>query len=253
MFIIRMNFIAQGLIYQIMKTILFDLDGTLLPIRPENFRLFFEEYIKLISGFCAQLVNPQLFAGTLIDATRLMMRNDGSRTNEEVFMSHFLPKLNISGEVIYPLLERFYLTEFVGLKKHTDPSELSGQIVQEALDRGWQVVLATNPVFPRVAIDERMNWANIRDFPWYYVTSYEKSRACKPSLLYYQDLVEKLSLNPEECWMIGNDKDEDMVAGRLGFKTFLVTDNSIGEGNNAPQPSEQGTMRELLCYIRGYL
>ena len=236
-----------------MKTILFDLDGTLLPMKPGNFHIFLEDYVKLISGFCAHLVKPQLFAKTLLDATDIMMRNDGSQTNEEAFMGYFLPMLNVKDDAIYPILESFYLTEFRKLKKYTDPSELSGQIVQEALDRDWQVVLATNPVFPRVAIDERMTWANIRDYPWHYITSYEKSRACKPSLKYYQELVEKLSLDPEECWMIGNDKDEDMVAGRLGFKTFLVTDNSLGEGVNAPQPSEQGSMKELLLYIRNHL
>ncbi len=233
-----------------MKTILFDLDGTLLPIEQDKFHLFFQDYVKLISKFCAHLVDPELFAQTLRDATITMFRNDGLKTNEEVFMSNFLPALNLKKEEIYPLLESFYLTEFRELKKHTEPSDLSGLIVQEAVDRGWQIVLATNPVFPRIAVDERMNWVNIRDYPWHYISSYEKSRACKPSLIYYKDLVEELGLVPQECWMIGNDRDEDMIAGKLGFKTFLVTDNSIGEGKNSPEPSVEGSMKELLLFMR---
>jgi FMN phosphatase YigB (HAD superfamily) len=236
-----------------MKTILFDLDGTLLPIQPHKFPVFFQDYVQAITGYCAHFVEPELFTQALLNATKLMFRNDGSCTNEDLFMSHFLPALNLKKEEIYPLLEGFYLTEFKKLKKHTEPTEIAGQLVQAALDRDFQVVLATNPVFPRVAIDERMAWANIKDYPWHYVTSYEQSRACKPSLLFYQDLVEELSLEPQECWMIGNDRDEDLVAGRLGFHTFLVADECIGEGADAPSPSAQGSRQELLQYMRNFL
>jgi len=232
-----------------MKTILFDLDGTLLPIGPDRFRLFLEDYLRLISGYCAHLVEPKKFAHTLLAATEMMVRNDGARTNEEVFMSFFLPALGLERAAIYPVLEEFYRTEFSKLSKHTEPTGLAGKIVEAALAKGWRVALATNPVFPRIAIEERMAWAGISEYPWCHVTSYEESRGCKPSLVYYRQLVDKLGLEPRECWMIGNDRDEDMIAGALGFKTYLLTDHALGEGAAAPPPTEQGTIGELFHYI----
>ena len=45
------------------------------------------------------------------------------------------------------------------------------------------------------------------------------------------DILNKLNCKAEECIMIGNDVDEDMVASNLGIKTFLLTDCLINKNN----------------------
>lgn len=230
-----------------MRTLLFDLDGTLLPLDVNMFR---EEYFSSISGYCSHLVEPRAFNHMLLKATSIMIKNDGTTTNEELFMRHFLPGLNLKKETLYPVLENYYTYEFTKLRKCVKKTELPRLIIEEALTKGWRIVLATNPLFPLIAIEERMRWAEIAHFPWTYISSYENSRACKPNLFYYQELVEKLSLRPGDCWMVGNDRDEDMVAGKLGFNTFLVTDYLLGEGKDMPKPREQGSLEQFYRFLK---
>lgn len=232
------------------KTILFDLDGTLLPLEMEK---FFEAYIYSISSFCSKLINPKLFVPHLLESTEKMVRNNGRMTNEEVFMESFLPPLDLKKEDAYPVFEEYYLTEFRKLKGYTEPSSVVPQVVEAALEQGYQIVLATNPLFPRLAVEERMRWAGVLDYPWSYITSYETSCFCKPNPQYFEEISTLLKLKPEECWMVGNDSQEDMVAGELGFRTYLVTDNLIGKGNSYIKPDKTGALSEFLLFLQNDL
>jgi len=212
-----------------MKTILFDLDGTLLHVNIDD---FLKEYLHSISSYCSALAQPKDFVPKLLEATTLMVRNNGKQTNEEVFMQNFLPALGKKYEQVYPLLERFYDEGFPQLERCAKRAENARLVVEEVLARGWQIILATNPLFPHQAIEERMRWAGIESYPWLHVTTYENSRSCKPNPLYYQEIVAKHGLEPKNCWMIGNDTGEDLVASELGLKTYLVTDYLIERQNN---------------------
>lgn len=233
-----------------MKTLLFDLDGTLLPL---EFGRFFRAYIKAISGFCAQLIPPDLFQRVLLESTEMMVRNDGAATNQEVFMRSFLRGVGISKDEIYPVFEEFYATEFPKLKEFTAPTAISAQIIEAALAGGWQIILATNPLFPRQAIEERMCWAGIHDYPWRHITSYETCHACKPNLLYYREIIENYGLDPGMSWMVGNDCQEDMVAKELGFNTYLVKDYLIKKNDKYPVPDKEGSLSDLLLFVKNGL
>lgn len=230
-----------------MKTVLIDLDGTLLPI---DMNEFLQEYLRLIGRYCSSLAEPQVFVKKLLDATGMMLRNNGGQTNEEVFMEHFLSALGKKREEVYPLLESFYTIEFPKLQKCVKKAASSRLVVEELAKRGWQLVLATNPLFPRQAIVERMRWAGVEDYPWLHISSYENSRSCKPNPLYYQEIIERLGLEPESCWMIGNDMEEDLVAATLGMKTYLVTDFLIQRDNVPYVPHGQGTLEDFLSFVR---
>ena len=68
-------------------TILFDLDGTLLPMDND---IFTKGYFK---GLAAELIPFGYDAGTLVDAvwrgTAAMVKNDGARPNCEAFWQTF--------------------------------------------------------------------------------------------------------------------------------------------------------------------
>lgn len=229
-----------------MRTVIFDLDGTLLPI---DFDGFLTEYIQSISVFCQDIIDPKLFVSALLQSIEVMMKNDGNKTNEEAFMTHFLGKTGLEKEKVYPLLEKYYLNEFCKLNKYVKKSRLSSDIVSTILKQDWQIVLATNPLFPRLAIEERMRWAGVADFPWLHITTYENSRGCKPQLIYYQEILDKLGLQPEKCWMIGNDTEEDMVAADLGISTYLITDYLIDKRKREIKPHGRGTLQEFAQFV----
>ena len=53
--------------------------------------------------------------------------------------------------------------------------------------------------------------------------------------------------------MIGNDVSDDMVAGELGIKTFLLTDNLINKENIDIAIYSHGGFIELNTFLKGLL
>lgn len=232
-----------------MKTVLFDLDGTLLPL---DLNYFLKEYMTAISGYFSDLVDPGKFTRALLNSTGVMVKNDGRITNQELFMNDFIPVVGIERETLYLRLEKFYTEEFGRLRRCVKQAELSAQVVQAVLDRGFRIVLATNPLFPLTAIRQRMDWAGVDHFPWAHITAFEECRACKPNPAYFREIMEKLDLNPQECWMVGNDTEEDLVAAQLGLKTYLVKDYLIEKGNYI-KPDAQGSLQDFLDFAKNKL
>jgi len=230
-------------------TLLFDLDGTLLPMDNEHFT---RGYFKRLVPHMAHLIEPDAFVKQIWASTEAMVRNDDPNlTNEQVFKEHFLTALNAREEDYWPVVNDFYAGEFGDLCDLSQPTPVAREIVEAAVRKGYKVVLATNPLFPRAATLHRMRWANIHDLPFELVTTYENSHFCKPNPNYYREILQKIGAAPESCMMIGNDAFEDLIAGRLGLTTYLVTDCTI----EAPDAGErlpydhQGSLQDLLRFI----
>jgi FMN phosphatase YigB (HAD superfamily) len=229
--------------------LLFDLDGTLLQWDSDA---FLQEYLQSIGVYASAHVDPRQFVKLLWASTEEMIRNEeADLTNQQVFEPHFLNALGLEKETIWPTLDRFYAEVFPKLRKHAHANQIGRQIVQAALDRGYKVVLATNPVFPRAAIVERMRWAGIEDMPFEWVTTYEESHFCKPNLGFYKEVVQSLGVGPKQCIMVGNDMQEDMIAGAIGMKTYWVTDQALDRKEGPKYSvSAKGTLEQLLGEIQ---
>ncbi|GAX91959.1 HAD family hydrolase [Effusibacillus lacus] len=232
-----------------LNTLLFDLDGTLLPMDNDHFT---KGYFKHLIPRVMHLIDQDKFIKQLWASTEAMVRSDdASRTNEQVFKEDFLGKSGIREEEIWPILVDFYQGEFHQLSHLTSPTPLARKAVETAMEKGYSVVLATNPLFPRAAIEARMKWANIEDLPFELVTTLEEMHFCKPNLSYYKEILQKIGRKPDECMMIGNDGFEDMIAGKLGMQTYLVTDCLIERNLLSDPIHQQGTMENLLEFIKG--
>ncbi|PWK13824.1 HAD family hydrolase [Tumebacillus permanentifrigoris] len=232
------------------KTLLFDLDGTLLPMDNDHFT---RGYFKRLVPRMAHLLPPETFLSQLLKSTDMMVRNnDPELTNEQVFKNDFLPAVNGREEDFWPSIEAFYAGEFGELIELSQPTSLAREICEAALHKGYQLVLATNPLFPRAATEHRMRWAGVEHIPFAFVTTYENSHFCKPNPNYYQEMVQKLGVAPESCMMIGNDAFEDLIAGTLGMQTYLVTD-CLKTGENDLPFTHKGTLADLLNFVRNEL
>ena len=110
--------------------------------------------------------------------------------------------------------------------------------------------LATNPIFPAVATENRIRWAGLKPEDFEFYTTYETCRYCKPNPKYYEDIVEKLGVSAEECLMVGNDVTEDMIAETLGMKVFLLTDCIINKENKDISVYPHGGFEELIDYLK---
>jgi FMN phosphatase YigB (HAD superfamily) len=216
-----------------LKALLLDLDDTLIDNAMDA---FIPAYFRALEAFVAGMVEPGKFIEELLNATRTMDRNDGTGpTNEEVFAAAFYPALGVPRDDLEPLLARFYSEAFPRLEPLTRPRPAAPRIVEWAIGRGLQVVIATNPLFPRTAIEQRMAWGGVGvdRFDYELVTCYENSHATKSSPAYFREIVQFLGRRPEECLMVGDNWGWDVVcAGKADLPAYWIA----ADGAQPPEP-----------------
>ena len=230
------------------KVIMFDLDGTLLPMEQDKFvKAYFSGLAKKIAPFGYE---PDAVVNAVFKGVGAMVRNDGTKTNEEVFWNKFCELLGDDIVKYKDVFEDYYRNEFQEVRHVCGFDNRAKETVALAKEKGFRVVLATSPLFPKIATESRMNWAGFdaNDFEIY--STYEDYRYCKPNLNYYKTILSKLDVSPNECVMVGNDVVEDMIAKELGFDVFLLTDNIVNRDNKDISKFNQGGYDELIEYIK---
>jgi len=228
-------------------TVMFDLDGTLLPMDQDE---FIKDYFsRMVKKMAPHGYEPQKLIDTLWRGTGAAIKNDGSKSNEEVFWE---VAFALNGEKILkdkPIFDDFYVNEFDKIKAVCGFAPQAAEIVHSLKDRGYRVILATNPIFPAQATRWRIQWAGLKPEDFELYTTYENSRHCKPNLDYYRDIMEQFGLKGEECVMVGNDVTEDMIAEKLGMKVFLLTDCIINKENLDISAYPHGGYDELKSFL----
>lgn len=231
------------------KHILFDLDGTLLPMVQDEFVKFYMPLLAKSYMNAGVSLDPKKFIGAVWAGYEAMVKNDGSCTNREAFWSYIEPELPISTGESEKIALNFYADEFNQAICTTKPNPVSNQIVKRAKERGFETYLATNPVFPRCATMNRIRWAGLDAEDFKVITTYETCTYCKPNPEYFRGILEEFSLDPSECLMVGNDVAEDLSIRSLGVKTYLVTDTMENKKNLPIDAEYMGTLDELLKFI----
>lgn len=233
------------------KYVLFDLDGTLLPMDQDLFvKAYFKELSKRI---CPLGYTPEALVQAVWHGMKQMLQNDGSRTNEAVFWDAFC---QACGEGILqhkPVFDDFYRTDFNKVQAVCGFTPLAQETVRLIRDSGVSTVVATLPVFPLSAIEARLRWASVDPALMQYITCYEDCCFTKPNPAFYREVLEKLGAAPEECLMVGNSVEEDMVAAQEGLSVFLLTDCLINEHHADISIYPHGTFEDLQAYWRTHL
>lgn len=230
------------------KHILFDLDGTLLPMSQNK---FVECYLTLLSRyFISYDIEPDALTGAIWKGVGTMIANDGSRTNEESFWACFTKLIPVKRDAMEPMLLDFYNNDFNQVIRVTRPSPYAPELIRTLKNSGKKLYLATNPIFPECATLNRIKWAGINAEDFEEITTYETYHYSKPNLLYYRELLDRFGLNPAECLMIGNSTEEDLCIRALGVKTCLVTD-CLENPKNLPLTADYtGSLQELTKDIQ---
>ena len=174
------------------KAILFDLDGTLLPM---DQRTFEHTYMKMLAAYLAPHgYDPKALIDAVWKGTGAMLANDGSRTNETAFWDTFAGILGEGVREDIPHFDQFYRTDFSKVQAVSTPDPAALTLVKRIRAAGIPMAIATNPVFPAIATESRMRWAGLdaEDFALY--TTYETSRFCKPSPGYYLEVCAALGV-----------------------------------------------------------
>ena len=229
------------------NTILFDLDGTLLPMDQEK---FVNGYFKMLAAKLAPYgYEPQQLINAILAGIEAMIKNDGSQLNEDAFWKRFV---DIYGDKVLadkPVFEDFYKNEFQDARSFCGFNPKAAETVRLLKDKGYRVVLATNPLFPSIATESRIRWAGLEPSEFDLYTTYENTSYCKPNLDYYRDILKRINCRPEECLMVGNDVGEDMVVEALGMQVFLLTDCLINTQKKDITAYPHGSFEQLLSML----
>ena len=230
------------------RYILFDLDGTLLPMDQDVF-------IKAYFGGIAQKLaphgyDPEKLIKAIWAGTYTMIKNDGSRTNEEAFWDYFTTIFGETARDDEKIFEEFYRLEFQKVQQVCGFDPKAAEMIARLKDMGFTLALATNPIFPAIATQSRMRWAGLKEEDFAFYTTYENSTFCKPNPEYYRQVLQKLGADPTECLMVGNDVTEDMVAQTLGMQVFLLTDCLINKEDKDISAWPHGSFDALMEHIQ---
>lgn len=229
------------------KAVLFDLDGTLLPMDNDEFT---KAYLRSLAEYMVKFeYEPQKFIKTIWNCVNAMVLNDGKQTNEKVFWNTFCTVYGKKALRDIQHFEDYYKTDFQTVRAVSKPDVSAKTIVEKLKEKGIRIIIATNPFFPKIATESRIDWAGLQLSDFELVTTYENSSYCKPNPLYYKEILKKQKLLPEECLMVGNDFGEDMIARTIGMKVFLLTDYLINKDNADINSFPHGDFGNLLEFI----
>lgn len=230
------------------KTILFDLDGTLLPMDQDAFiKTYFRELAaKMVPlGF-----EPQAFIQAMWAGIEAMMKNDGSRLNEAAFWDVFSAACGKDATVHMDAFESFYREDFEKARVHCGFNPEVPKLIEALKATGHRVVLATSPVYPAIAANARIRWAGLEPEDFELVTTYENCGFCKPNPAYYSDLATRLQVDPADCVMVGNDVVDDLPAAQAGMQVFLLTDHLINKTEADFSAHPHGDFAALREYLK---
>lgn len=228
-------------------TVLFDLDGTLLPMDNDEFT---KGYFKLLAAKLAPHgYEPKQLVEAIWTGTAAMVKNDGTKSNEQAFWEKFSKIFGEKALADKPLFDEFYEKDFQKAKELCKVNPKAAIAVHNIKEMGFQVALATNPIFPASATESRIRWAGLEPEDFELFTTYENIGYCKPNPDYYREIAKRLGVNPEQCLMVGNDVTEDMIAETVGMKVFLLSDCLINKERKDIDQYKRGGFDQLLEYI----
>ena len=229
------------------RCILFDLDGTLLPMDQNSFfRAYFGGLIQKLAplGFDGETLVQTIWKGT-----GAMIQNDGSVYNQDRFWQVMRRVYGSKIDEALPYFDDFYANEFSLVQQACGFNPQAAETVRELKCMGFTVALATQPAFPAVATESRIRWAGLEPVDFALVTTFENARFCKPNPRYYAEVAGSLGVDPRECLMVGNDISDDMPAAQTGMKVFLLTDCLIAKEGEDPDQYPNGGFDDLMAYV----
>ena len=232
------------------RTLLFDLDDTLLD---NDTATFVPAYLQSFSAYAAGKESAELFAREFIVGTRAMVQNvDPAQTLQRAFSEVFYPAIGALGPEIRSAIDAFYTQQYSTLQRLVNPRPAARQLMEWAVEAGFEIVIATNPLFPLTAISQRLQWAGVGmdDFHYALVTSMERMHFSKPHPEYFAEILAMLGRRPEEALMVGNDWRSDIVAANdAGIATYWIA--SPAQQPRKPRPAGlvgQGDLNDFLTW-----
>jgi HAD superfamily hydrolase (TIGR01549 family) len=229
-------------------TLLLDLDDTLLENEMGG---FLEAYFSNFEKHVRSVISSDIFLPALLSGTKKMVANRlPNRTLQEVFDEAFYPIIEKDKEELQSLFDSFYAEVFPSLRMFTKARPEAVELVEEAFNRGYRVGIATNPLFPRAAILQRLEWAGLaaKDYPFILIPSFETFHFSKPNPAFFIEFIATIGKPDEPVLMVGDDPDNDIAgASQAGIATFRIGDPA--DLTRVPSITAHGKLTDLIPWL----
>ena len=214
---------------------------------------FIPAYLDALGEHLAEYVPPDKMVPTLLASTQLMLQNQRPDLSlKQVFDQAFFPALEIDQDDFQEQIDSFYVEKFPSLEALTQFRPEAVQMVEGAFARGYNVVIASNPLFPLTAILQRLDWAGLprQKFPFRLIPSYESFFFAKPNTAFFAETLSRLGWPEGPVVMVGDDFNLDIAPARkMGIGTFWINNNEHPLNENPDVSDGQGTLADLLPWL----
>lgn len=230
------------------RAICFDLDGTLLPMDLDE---FLATYFKGIAAFAAgKGYDGASFLTAFGAAAKAMDGNDGSACllNADAFWNEFLARMGGAKREWETLFNEYYATDFARIGQGVKPNPHAARAVEAFAAKGYPVLLTTQPMFPEIAVRQRLAWAGVRPEVFARITCYDNSLAVKPKLAYYAENLAACGVRGADVLMVGNNTVDDLVFAGLSADVYLATDYLLNPAGVCMDAVRHGSLEDLATW-----
>ena len=225
------------------------MDGTLLNMGEHAFE---KETLKRMNDFFEKKFpgKGKVIVTAVGCGIESMKKNDGKQSNELVYWQAFEQACGYKRAELEPLFFEFYRTDYARIGDDYVPDENMKELVHLLEAKGYQLIVATNPLVPQIANQQRVLWSGTGDVNWLEITSFENYSSAKPNARFYQEICKRFRLEPQECLMVGNSIRDDGAAQELGMEFYLILNEDSAEAVQDYR-GRKGSRKDLLELVRG--
>ncbi len=234
---------------KMIKAVLLDLDDTLITNPIDRFN----QDIGAWNAFFGQLTGKPDAALGLFAAIEAVTRNQNPvENNLDVFLKTVSARWDVDPDTAMEHFRTFYAELYTRMKEQIAHRESAPVLLDWLQDNGYQVVIATNPLFMADAVAQRMRWGGIPDNLERYslVTNIENMQFAKPTPHYYEEIIGRLGISTDEAIMVGDDWDRDIApAEEAGLNTYWIRPDGAMLGKAPANPDGQGTLNDFTLRV----
>ncbi len=202
-----------------LKAVLFDLDGTLLDLDGDA---FLEDYVKQLGQFMEPWIPAEKFQEALwAAAVGALAQSHLGRSNRFVLIESLSSTLSVASTELWARIDQFNRSNAHHVLPGGQPTPGARRAVETARAHGLAVALATTPIYDLPVVQERLRRGHLDDFSWDLIAT-DQFFSTKPYPDYFNEVAERLGIEPGECLMVGDDAFNDLSARAVGMSTFYV-------------------------------
>ncbi len=232
------------------KAILLDLDDTLLSNPLNRVGHSFDAWNTFFARITGQ---PDAGRGLAAAMAGVSSSVDPAQSNIEVFLDIVTRRWGVDRETAMIYFQAFYDEVYAQMRQHVQPREAAPMLLDWLRQAGYQIVIATNPLFSAEATSWRLGWGELpTDLTAYtLVTHIENFHFAKPTPHYYEEILGRLGIANNEALMVGDDWVNDITpAQRAGLNTFWIRPDGTPRESEDIIPDGEGTLNDFVLKVR---